>query len=96
MISNINSEYRYITSLKKVQSPFDNSIDDYRTIIGLLKRNYSIKEIKFYDAFIDKLIGGLRGNKRLAIAKFLKEFDNYLIKNNILKGNTLFLHTIKK
>ena len=43
-----------------------------------------------------KLIGGLRGNKRLAIAKFLKEFDNYLIKNNILKGNTLFLHTIKK
>ena len=54
MISNINSEYRYITSLKKVQSPFDNSIDDYRTIIGLLKRNYSIKEIKFYDAFIDK------------------------------------------
>ena len=97
MISNINSEYRYITSFKKkVQSPFDNSIDDHRTIIGLLKHNYSIKEIKFYDAFIDKLIGGLRGNKRLVIAKFLKEFDNYLIENNILNGNTLFLHTIKK
>lgn len=97
MILNIDREYRYITnSKKKVQSPFDNSIDDYKKIIDLLKNNFSIKELKFYDAFIDKLIGGLRGNKRLIIAKFLKEFDNYLIQNKILKGNTLFLHAIKK
>ena len=61
-----------------------------KQIFNDFKSNFIIKELKYHDAFIDKLIGGLRGKSRFLIAQMLKEFDNYLIETGILKGTTIF------
>ena len=91
------NEYKYKSNKKKyTQSPMDNSIDDPIRLIKELRKFYKINKIEYFDAFIDKLIGGLRGKDRLKLAKFLKEFDNYLIKERILKGTTLFFSGNKK
>ena len=87
----INDEYKYLSEGKKMQSPLDNSIDDPKKIINLVKKYYKIINISYSDAFIDKLIGGLRGKNRFLIASFLKKYDQYLIDNKILKGTNLFL-----
>lgn len=93
----INSEYIYKNYKKKfVQSPMDNSTDDPNEVIKSVKKYYKIKKIKYYDSFIDKIIGGLRGKNRFIIAQLLKKFDNYLIEENILKGTTLYLTAKKK
>ena len=55
-----------------------------------------VKNVDYSDAFIDKLIGGLRGKNRFLVARFLKKYDEYLIKKKILNGTSLFLEaTIK-
>ena len=92
----INDEYRYLNKGKKTQSPFDNSIDDPKKIINLVKNYYKIINVSYSDAFIDKLIGGLRGKNRFIIAKFLKKYDQYLVDNKILKGTNLFLEAKAK
>ena len=78
------------------QSPMDNSTDNPEKVISSIKNFFKIIKIQYYDGFIDKLIGGLRGKHRFKIAKLLKEFDNYLIKENIIKGTTLYLVAKKK
>lgn len=87
----IFDEYRYLKKGKKTQSPFDNSIDDPKKIISLVKKYFRITRIDYSDAFIDKLIGGLRGKNRFVIAKFLKAYDQYLVDKKILNGTNLFL-----
>ena len=92
----IMDEYRYLKVGKKMQSPLDNSIDDPKKIINLVKRYYKISNISFSDAFIDKIIGGLRGKNRFIIAKFLKKYDQYLVDNKILNGTNLFIEAVRK
>jgi 2-polyprenyl-3-methyl-5-hydroxy-6-metoxy-1,4-benzoquinol methylase len=92
----INDEYKYLNKGKKTQSPFDNSIDDPKKIINLVKNYYNIINIDYSDAFIDKLIGGLRGKNRFIVGKFLKKYDQYLVDNKILKGTNLFLEAKAK
>ena len=87
----IFDEYRYLTKGKKAQSPFDNSIDDPDKIIKIVKKYFRIIKLNYSDAFIDKLIGGLRGKNRFVVAKFLKKYDQYLVDNKILNGTNLFL-----
>ena len=74
----------------------DNSTDNPEKVISSIKNFFKIIKIQYYDGFVDKLIGGLRGKHRFKIAKLLKEFDNYLIKENIIKGTTLYLVAKKK
>lgn len=93
----INSEYTYKNNKKKfAQSPMDNSTDDPNEVIKSVKKYFNLKKIKYYDSFVDKLIGGLRGKNRFILANLLKKFDNYLIEENILKGTTLYLVAKKK
>ena len=80
-----------LTKGKKAQSPFDNSIDDPDKIIKIVKKYFRIIKLNYSDAFIDKLIGGLRGKNRFVVAKFLKKYDQYLVDNKILNGTNLFL-----
>ena len=87
----IFDEYRYLKKGKKAQSPFDNSIDDPDKIIKIVKKYFRIIKLNYSDAFIDKLIGGLRGKNRFVVAKFLKRYDQYLVDNKILNGTNLFL-----
>ena len=90
-------EYKYKSNKKKyAQSPMDNSTDDPIKLIEELKKFYKINKPEYFDAFVDKLIGGLRGKERFKLARFLKEFDNYLIKERILKGTTIFFSGKKK
>jgi len=92
----IFDEYRYLEKGKKAQSPFDNSIDDPNKIIKMIKKYFKITKINYSDAFIDKLIGGLRGKNRFLIAKFLKSYDQYLVDKKILSGTNLFLEAKTK
>ncbi len=87
----IFDEYRYLEKGKKTQSPFDNSIDDPDKIIKIVKKYFKIVQLNYSDAFIDKLIGGLRGKNRFLIAKFLKKYDQHLVDKKILNGTNLFL-----
>lgn len=92
----ISAEYKYFDKGKKAQSPFDNSIDNPNKILNLVKKNFKILKIEYSDAFMDKLIGGLRGKNRFLIAKFLKKYDQYLVNKKILKGTNLFLEAKRK
>ena len=93
----IFKEYKYLKKNKTyAQSPMDNSTDNPEKVISSIKNFFKIIKIQYYDGFVDKLIGGLRGKHRFKIAKLLKEFDNYLIKENIIKGTTLYLVAKKK
>ena len=93
----ITNEYTYKSKKNSyIQSPMDNSTDDPDKVLKIVKRYFKIKKLEFYDGFIDKLIGGLRGKNRFMIAKLLKEFDNYLISEKVLKGTTLYLIAKKK
>ena len=38
-------------------------MDDPQKVLLNLKKYFKIKKLRFYDAFIDKLIGGLEENK---------------------------------
>ena len=78
------------------QSPMDNSTDSPEKVIKSIKNFFKIRKIEYYDGFVDKLIGGLRGKYKFKIAKLLKEFDNYLIKEKVIKGTTLYLVAKKK
>ncbi len=87
-------EYVYIDEHE--QSPMDNSIDDADKIINAVRENYQISEVKYTDAFLDKIIGGLRGRHKFEIAMFLKFLDDYVVKNNILPPTSLELVAVKE
>ena len=88
----ILKEYKYKSKNNKfVQSPMDNSTDNPKKLLKSVKKYFSILQMEYFDAFIDKIIGGLRGPNRFLLAILLKEFDNYLIKEKIVKGSTIFL-----
>ena len=85
-------EYKYKSNKNKfVQSPMDNSTDNPKKLLKHLKNFFLIHKITYFDAFIDKIIGGLRGPNRFLLGNLLKQFDNYLIKEKVLKGSTIFL-----
>lgn len=95
--SKIFKEYKYVSKKRGyAQSPMDNSTDDPKKVIKVISKFFRIKHVKYYDAFVDKLIGGLRGKNRFQIARLIKEFDNYLISQKIIKGTTLYLTAQKK
>jgi 2-polyprenyl-3-methyl-5-hydroxy-6-metoxy-1,4-benzoquinol methylase len=73
------------------QSPLDNSIDDAQAIMDIVSRSFVIIEKSSCDAFLDKIIGGLRGEHRFELASFLKLFDEYLVKEGILPATSLEL-----
>ena len=78
----------------------DNSTDDPDKVLKIEKRYFKIKKLEFYDGFIDKLIGGLRGKNRFMIAKLLKEFESqdkkFKDESNALKKQETELLTQKK
>lgn len=71
------------------QSPFDNSVSDSDVLLTSLKRRFEIVELYKSDAFIDKLIGGLRGPNKYKFAKTLKLLDEYFIENKILPPTSI-------
>tara|TARA_Y100001960_G_C14770789_1_gene879867 strand:- start:1944 stop:2879 length:936 start_codon:yes stop_codon:yes gene_type:complete len=78
------------------QSPLDNSNDDANEIIFAVDKLWKIGEKSYSDAFIDKMMGGLRGESRYDLARFLKFLDNYMVEKGILPPTSLELLAVKR
>jgi 2-polyprenyl-3-methyl-5-hydroxy-6-metoxy-1,4-benzoquinol methylase len=78
------------------QSPLDNSNDDANEVIFAVDQLWRIEKKSFSDAFVDKMIGGLRGEQRYELAHFLKFLDSYMVENEILPPTSLELFAVKR
>lgn len=95
-VQNIYNEYKCIDQHgDKLQSPFDNINPSKERIINPIKRYLKIRQIDYCDAFIDKIVGGLRGPNRIVLAKFLKFLDDDLIRRNILPPGSVRIWATK-
>lgn len=96
-VQQIYNEYRYVDEKgERVQSPFDNIVSSEEDLIKPITKHFAIKEVKYSDAFVDKIIGGLRGDARYALAKFLKFLDDDLIRRGVLPATSVCLWAIKE
>lgn len=78
------------------QSVMDNSVDCDKHILGEVEKQFDVNYKFYHDAFIDKIIGGLRGEDRFRIAKFLKFIDGYMVRHEILPPTSVTIFAIKK
>ena len=92
-ITKIFEEYTY--EGEHHQSEMDNSIDSAEAIRDAVSRHLEIVTEEFSDAFTDKILGGLRGESRYDLARLLKTFDAYLVKNALLPPTSIELHARK-
>jgi len=93
----VNKIFReYVMEDDYEQSPLDNSINNSDDIIALVEKYFIIIERRFSDAFVDKLIGGLRGEYKHELARFLKFLDEYMVSNNILPPTSIEQVAVKE
>jgi len=93
-VENIYKEYTYKEGF--TQSPLDNNIDSSDSLIKQVSRHFELKTTLFQDAFIDKLIGGIRGKDRHTLARFAKFLDQLMVKRRILPATEVSIHAKKK
>ncbi|OGZ32200.1 MAG: hypothetical protein A2V69_00235 [Candidatus Portnoybacteria bacterium RBG_13_40_8] len=93
-VEEIYKEYTF--SDEHEQSPFDNSTSSEEAILGGIRDIFDIKTVEYFYAFVDKLIGGIRGDDRIEIAKFLMFLDAELIRKKIMKPSTIRIFAIKR
>lgn len=93
-VEQIYNEYTY--KEKYEQSPSDNITSSEKVILDAVRKYFSIKTIEYSDAFIDKLIGGLRGENRFRLARFLEFLDEELIKRKIVPPTSIRLHAVRQ
>lgn len=93
-VKDIFNEYTYRDEHK--QSPCDNVVASEKIMSNAIKRHFRIKTILYSDAFIDKLIGGLRGEHRYHLARFLKFLDEDMVKRKVLPPTFIKVHAVKK
>ncbi len=86
----------YVLEGHHTQSPMDNITDKAEVIIRLVESYFVIKTKMFSDAFIDKIIGGLRGEYKYELARFLKFLDDYMVKHELLPPTSLEIHAVKE
>lgn len=94
LISQVFDEYTYAG--EHHQSELDNSTDSAEQIRAAVSPRLEIVEERLSDAFTDKLLGGLRGENRYDLARFLKAFDAYAVKHGILPPTSMELHARKR
>jgi 2-polyprenyl-3-methyl-5-hydroxy-6-metoxy-1,4-benzoquinol methylase len=78
------------------QSPLDNSLSHADVLCRVIERGFEIREKSFSDAFLDKMIGGLRGEDRYELARFLKFLDDYLLAKEILPPTSIELCAVRR
>jgi len=94
LFSGIHTEYALEDDHE--QSPFDNSTDSAEDILAALEGIFDVQQVVYSDAFIDKLIGGLRGEAAVELAQFLKTLDDYMVKTGFLAPTSLELCATKR
>lgn len=92
-VGKIFNEYTYKDEHE--QSPCDNITSSEDIIVNAINKYFKTKTIQYSDAFIDKLIGGLRGENKYVLAKFLKFLDDNIVERKILPYTFIKLHAIK-
>lgn len=93
-VEKIFGEYTYSDEYE--QSPLDNTVSSEEIMLNKIKEYFSIKMIEHCDAFASKIIGGLRGEHRHTLAKFIQFLDNQLTKERILPSTGIRVHATKK
>ena len=93
-IQEIHKEYNYEN--KHRQSIMDNSTNSDDAILEALEPYFDVEHAIYNDAFIDKLIGGLRGKNRFKLARFLKFLDEHMIETNQLKPTSVTIFAKKR
>ena len=92
-VEQIYNEYTYRN--EHIQSPCDNVTASGDILLNAFKKFFEIQKIEYSNAFIDKLIGGLRGENKYELAKFLKFLDDELIKRDLLPPISILIHAKK-
>ncbi|MBT4540750.1 methyltransferase domain-containing protein [Candidatus Woesearchaeota archaeon] len=93
-VDEVYKEYTYQDDHE--QSPCDNITSSKDLIVNSIKNQFEVKNIEFSDAFLDKIIGGLRGENKYLIAKFLKFLDDEMIKKNMMQPGGIRIHAVKQ
>jgi 2-polyprenyl-6-hydroxyphenyl methylase/3-demethylubiquinone-9 3-methyltransferase len=78
------------------QSPLDNSINTSHEIKSLIEKFFTIIEESYSDACVDKIIGGLRGEHRYELARFLRFLDDEIVQTGALPPTSMELVAVKK
>ncbi len=93
-IQDIYDEYTFAGEHE--QSPNDNLTNKAEMIINVTKKYFNIEKIQYSDAFLEKMIGGLRGENKYELARLLKFLDDKLVKEKILPFTNIQIHAVKK
>ena len=93
-VASIYREYTYKNEFK--QSHMDNKSASRDAIIKMVNKYFEIKTISYSDAFIDKLIGGVRGKDRYILARFLKFLDCLMVNRNLLHPTEISIYAKKR
>ncbi len=89
----IYDEYTFVGEHE--QSPNDNLTNKAEMIINATQKYFNVEKIQYSDAFLEKMIGGLRGENKYELARLLKLLDDKLIKEKILPFTNIQIHAIK-
>jgi len=93
-VNDIYNEYTF--QGEHEQSPMDNINSSEEGMLDGIKKYFQVQRVEYSDAFIDKLIGGLRGDDKYALARFLKFLDSHLIRKKVLRPTFIQIHAVKK
>lgn len=93
-VDDIYNEYTYKDEHE--QSPLDNATVSGTYMVDAVKRHFRVEALAYEDAFIDKMIGGLRGPYRYILARFLKFLDGELVRRGVLPATWLRLHATRR
>lgn len=93
-VDQIYNEYTY--KEEHTQSPLDNATASTDAILDSIKNNFKIRNIEYSCAFIEKLIGGLRGKDKYRLATFLEFLDRDFVARKILPPTFVKIYAVKK
>ncbi len=93
-IEKVYDEYSY--KHEHEQSPCDNITASEAVMLKALGMLFDVKEIEYSDAFLDRIIGSLRGEDRFLLAKFLKFLDDEMIRTKKLPPTAMRVYAVKK
>lgn len=78
------------------QSPHDNLTNTADMILKAVKKHFKVKKVLYSGAFLEKMIGALRGENKYILANFLKFIDDKLVDEKILPFTNIQLLAVKE
>jgi len=64
-------------------------------MIKEIENKFVIKKLEYEGAFIDHIIGGLRGENKYKLAKILKIIDDNMVRTGALMPGIIKIHATK-